>query len=259
MAELHCSILAHGFARLRLSVKPIAAVLRAASDFFALDLPDKARHASADQNFGFRRMGTEYSVSPERPDVNDCFTLWSDRLDLIPEAQLIPQLTSALLELRAELMPIVRDTLLALGAPEDAPPPFARASHLQVNHYLPAGDERELLQERHEDGHLLTLLHAQEPGLEIFVGSECVPVTTAPDEILVMPGSILTALTNGAILPLEHQVRNLHLPRRQSVMYFVNPELHEPIHPWRGDRRRDLRERVRRHPATFGLPSVPAL
>ena len=58
----------------------LAAAQREAAAFFDLPAERKTRHSSADENFGFRRMGKEYSISPDRPDVNDCFTLWSDRL-----------------------------------------------------------------------------------------------------------------------------------------------------------------------------------
>ncbi len=54
----------------------------------------------------------------------------------------------------------------------------------------------------------------------------------AADEVVIMPGSVLTALSGGKIAPLYHQVRNHGLDDRQSIMYFVNPEIDEPLFGW---------------------------
>ena len=241
----------------------LAAAQREAAAFFDLPAERKTRHSSADENFGFRRMGKEYSISPDRPDVNDCFTLWSDRLDLIPHADEIPQLLRALSALRDAFGPLVRGCLeqiaRAMDVPADLVPPFLSASHLQVNDYRTVVADREFLQEQHEDGHLLTLLHAQKPGLELMLGDACLPVCTAADEVLVLPGSVLTAITAGRVPPAEHQVRNHRLPHRQSLMYFVNPELGWRLPPWTGDEAGDLCDVVRARPQAFGLPEVPLL
>ena len=83
-----------------------------------------------------------------------------------------------------------------------------------------------------------------------------------PDEIVIMPGSVLTALSGGAIQPLYHQVRNHGLDDRQSIMYFVNPEIDEPLFGWvdsADGERADIREHVQNAPSMFGLPPVEAL
>ena len=77
-----------------------------------------------------------------------------------------------------------------------------------------------------------------------------------------MPGSVLTALSGGKIPPLYHQVRNHGLDDRQSLMYFVNPEVEAPL--FAGSTRRtaareDIREHVQNAPTMFGLPPVEAL
>ena len=77
--------------------------------------------------------------------------------------------------------------------------------------------------------------------------SRCCP---DPDEIVIMPGSVLTALSGGKIPPLYHQVRNHGLDDRQSLMYFVNPEVDEPLFSWidtpDGTRERHPRARAER-------------
>ena len=233
--------------------------------FFERPLEDKAAHGSTDHNYGYRPFGIEYSISPDRPDMNECFTLWASRLDLIPNAGDIQDLTGAFLSWRDSLAPIVRAVLdeVARSFGADAPA-FEKASYLQINYCLPTPAERDLLQDKHEDGHMVTVLHATAPGLEIYVNDEVKPMLPAKDEIVIMPGSVLTALSGGKIQPLYHQVRNhcLGEGERQSIMYFVNPEIDEPLFGWidgADGERADIREHVRNAPSMFGLPPVEAL
>jgi hypothetical protein len=57
-------------------------------------------------------------------------------------------------------------------------------------------------------------------------------------------------------------VRNHGLADRQSLMYFVNPEIKAPLYAWveSGEgSRADIREHIRTAPTAFGLPQVEAL
>ena len=85
--------------------------LATANRFFERPLEDKIAHGSTDHNYGYRPFGIEYSVSPERPDMNECFTLWSSRLDLIPNAEDIQDVTEAFLGWRDSLAPLVQAIL----------------------------------------------------------------------------------------------------------------------------------------------------
>jgi isopenicillin N synthase-like dioxygenase len=260
-------LLANGYARPTLehsAQSTLTDALAAARRFFALPYAQKARHVSSDRNHGYRPMGHEYSSTPDRLDLNECFTMWSARLDLIPDSDEITDMTNALLGYRAAMIPLVSKIVEGLGVRFGAAelPTFAAASHLQVNSYNDLVGDRDLLQDKHEDAHLLTLLHATEGGLEIFPDGELTPVFLEPGELVIFPGSVLTSLTGGAIPPLYHQVRNLHLADRVSIMYFVNPELLKPLFPWvsvEGQAPVDLREKVRQAPANYGLPIVPML
>ncbi|MET7808447.1 2OG-Fe(II) oxygenase family protein [Micromonospora chersina] len=119
---------------------------------------------------------------------------------------------------------------------------------------------RDLLQDPHEDGHLITIQHATAPGLEVVVDGVGRPVATDPRQVLVMPGSVLTDLSGGRISPLYHQVRNCHHAGRIFLMYLVNPSLREPVYSWLDEAGTvDLREKVRSNPSMFGLTDVPAL
>jgi isopenicillin N synthase-like dioxygenase len=239
-----------------------------AVDFFLRPLADKTAHGSSDHNYGYRPFGIEYSLTPDRPDMNECFTVWSSRLDLIPNAADIAELTESFLDWRDSLAPLVGAILdeVARDFGVDAAPEFEKASYLQINYCLPAPAERDLLQDKHEDGHMVTVLHSTAPGLEIYADGEhsgaVKPMLPGPREIVIMPGSVLTALSGGRIQPLFHQVRNHGLDDRQSLMYFVNPEIDQPLHAWvetATGERIDIREHVRNAPSMFGLPPVEAL
>jgi isopenicillin N synthase-like dioxygenase len=260
-------ILDHGYAVVKLSDVDTANLHNAigtAVRFFQRPLEDKQAHGSADHNYGYRPFGIEYSITPDRPDMNECFTLWSSRLDLIPNAEDIPDLTDAFLAWRDSLAPIVKGVLdeIAKAFGAEAAPEFEKAAYLQINYSLPTPPERDLLQDKHEDGHMVTVLHATAPGLEIYVNDEVKPMLPDHDEIVIMPGSVLTALSGGKIEPLYHQVRNHGLDQRQSIMYFVNPEIDEPLFGWiesSDGERADIREHVQNAPTMFGLPPVEAL
>ncbi|MDT4918635.1 MAG: hypothetical protein QOH89_3335 [Pseudonocardiales bacterium] len=260
-------ILDRGYAVVKLSELDAGKLHNAISTavrFFERPLDEKNVHGSTDHNYGYRPFGIEYSVSPDRPDMNECFTVWSSRLDLIPAAEGIADLTGAFLDWRDSLAPLVEAILdeVARTFGVDAAPEFEKASYLQINYCLPAPAGRDLLQDKHEDGHMVTVLHATAPGLEIYTNDEVKPMRPAADEVVIMPGSVLTALSGGKIEPLYHQVRNHGLDDRQSIMYFVNPEVDEPLFGWvdsADGTREDIRAHVQNAPTMFGLPPVEVL
>lgn len=260
-------IIDKGYAVVKLGELGAARLQRALStavDFFQRPLADKNAHGSADHNYGYRPFGIEYSVTPDRPDMNECFTLWSSRLDLIPNAEDIQDLNDAFLRWRDTLAPLVAAIVdeIAKTFGDGRGPDFEKASYLQINYCLATPPERDLLQDRHEDGHMLTVLHATAPGLEIYVNDEVRPILPGTDEVVIMPGSVLTALSGGKIAPLHHQVRNHGLANRQALMYFVNPEVEAPLFSWiesADGAHEDIRAHVQNAPTMFGLPPVEVL
>jgi len=107
-------------------------------------------------------------------------------------------------------------TMADKWAPGTTGPRFHRASYIQVNYYEPAQHSRDMLQDGHEDGHLITLVTANSPGLEIQIGDKYEPVEIGADEMLIMPGSLLTLMTgsgNPAAVPSgeEQPARRLAL------------------------------------------------
>ncbi|MGG8710474.1 hypothetical protein ACQ88U_37755 [Streptomyces lividans] len=84
---------------------------------------------SEDMNHGYRPMGQEYSVSAERPDLNECFALWSDRSDMVPGADRLGQLLQAWAAYRAVLDALVKGSSRAwpaTSAVHALPPSAAR-------------------------------------------------------------------------------------------------------------------------------------
>ena len=57
---------------------------------------EKRTYGSEDFNFGFRPYGRQYSVTPDRPDMNESFTYWADNPETIPRHGEIASFVSAL-------------------------------------------------------------------------------------------------------------------------------------------------------------------
>jgi isopenicillin N synthase-like dioxygenase len=96
--------------------------------------------------------------------------------------------------------------------------------------------------------------------LEIEVDGRYVPVELGADEMLIMPGSLLTLMTGGAIPPLFHQVKNSRRKdARYSMMFFVNPEGNQVLEPWirnESNAGRDVIAEANALPLKFGLPTL---
>jgi len=136
---------------------------------------------------------------------------------------------------------------------------FEQATHLEANWYF--GDvDRDLLQDRHEDGHLFTIVSSNGAGLEIEIDGQMVPFEFGENELILMPGSLMTALTGGWITPLYHQVRNHHISGRLSLLYIVNLEVDGPLEPLAAPaeyERVNLGRQARFNAVRFGLPEAP--
>ncbi|MES1150681.1 MAG: 2OG-Fe(II) oxygenase family protein, partial [Dongia sp.] len=207
-------LIARGHAKIRIgrdTKRQIAHTFDIARGFYARPLPEKRSFALPAFVEGYRDIGLEYSMRPDRPDLTESFSVWNRN-----RARTEEWVTTCPVHME------MRRTIDALTAPIDAlfqamadrwspgtrGPRVTKASYLQINYYEPAQHSRDMLQDGHEDGHLITLLTATGPGLEIETGNGYLPVELADDEMLIMPGSLLTLMTGGAIPPLFHHVTN---------------------------------------------------
>jgi hypothetical protein len=98
-------------------------------------------------------------------------------------------------------------------------------SYVQFNMYPDAMKraDRKYLQDIHEDGHVLTYVKPNAPGLLIYINGKEHLINLQTDEAIVMAGSLLTELPEGDVPPLYHAVLDLNLPAaRASLIYNAN-------------------------------------
>lgn len=260
-----------GFAILKLdqaALDGLDSVELQGKQFFAQNAALKHRFAAPSCVEGYREIGPEYSLVPERPDLTESFSFWyrnRHRPEILAWRKTCP-LHLIMHETADILSGVVTDLFAAMAAnwapTGEATPPlrFQEASYLQINYYEPALHSRDLLQDPHEDGHLITLVKATEPGLEIKIGDGYEPIELAANEMIIMPGSLLTLMTGNMVPPLFHQVRNsLRRTARYSHMFFVNPELNQKLDPWirnASNEHIDIIEHANSAPQQFGLPTL---
>ena len=237
-------LLNDGFAILQDSwalMPEVRQVFSNASQFFAGEVSEKNRASSPEILEGYLPQGSEFSVDENRPDLCEGFAVWGINAGDSIAASWARQnlLHKAMFEALPSYTAVVNDIFESLRQklnPAGDRLAASEYSYLQLNHYRPADFDRDLLQDAHEDGHLITMLRPTARGAEIWLDGEYRRVALADDEFLLMPGSLLTTMTGGRIAPLVHRVRNdLSTQVRQSLMFFVNPSLDEPVSPWLGD------------------------
>lgn len=244
------------------------AIFDSARDFFALDPAERMRYERLDILEGYRRYGAEHSGPRNRPDLNETFSLALKNMareDIAHWSQGNP-LHRALRAAAPRYGTLVDDVLEEIRQeinPRGDRVSSKELSYFQLNYYRPRDETRALLQDAHEDGHVLTVVTSRQPGLEAQFDGRFQPVNFARDEILLMPGSILTLMTGGRIRPLPHLVRNVHgVATRASLMFFVNTPVTDAPRAWVAaadgsmpDIGRATAERSKR----FGLPSIEVL
>lgn len=262
-----------GFARVKLDPGLFAAVeqIRAESRrFFAAGKPAKDGFAAPGCVEGYRDIGPEYSKTADRPDLNESFSVWQrnrGRAEIAAWNESCPlhAAMTAALDIYAPLIDglfraMAKRWNTAKTAAGDPAVCFKEASYLQVNHYQPSQHARDLLLDPHDDIHLVTMVTATEPGLEVEVGDRFLPADLARDEALIFPGLLMKLMTGGTIQPLIHQVRNHQTKTpRLSLMYFVNPEIDHKLEPWVRNASNagvDIVERAINAPKEFGLPTL---
>lgn len=256
-ANSYCRVVASPAYRVALS-----AVKEAASTFFTEPIAYKRRFESANHGNGYRAFGIEYSLTPDRPDRNEAFAYWPETDEAMAVAGGAEEFRDALSRFRMEAAMLAQKVIDAICAAyaADLAPSTTSFSYVQVNFTSPELTG-ELSQDRHEDGHLLTLHNASGPGLMLHRSDgSSMPIEPDPDSVVVMAGSTLTVMTGGEIQPAYHSVR---CPRsdhpRIATMYFVNLDPREHPTPFvvnEANRGIDVAEHVNSFPARFGLPKL---
>lgn len=257
-----------GFARIPLSDALAAGydrVYRLGEAFFKRPEAEKQRYSMQSFVEGYRELGPEYSIVPERPDLTESFSAWNRNRGRpqVEKEMADCELHRALREVSDQLSVMVQGVFRAMAdtwAPGSPDLGFYRGTYVQLNYYEPAQHDRDLLQDPHEDGHLLTLVKSNAPGLEIEVDGKYIPAQADGNELIAMPGYLLTLMTGGKLQPMFHQVRNTHRREpRCSVMLFVNPEINQKLDPWIRNETNagiDIIEQANEGPKQFGMPTL---
>jgi isopenicillin N synthase-like dioxygenase len=248
------------------TVAAMAALVAEARRFFAAPTEHKARFEAAKTGTmtGWRRIGVEYSQTPDRPDLNEtfCYRHRDDAAPTVPEHSLRAACRNAQRVLDAAAAAALTSLAEVAGRTHDVEPIRTfEESWLQLNWSRPSTASREFIQDAHEDGHLLTLLVADAPGLEILDPKQgWVEVWPTIDRILVFAGECSALLVDGRVVPMMHRVRaRAEVTTRLSVAYFVNPDLDQTLEPWIPGARNqgiDLLRWGQLNPARFGLPAL---
>ncbi|WP_162917115.1 2OG-Fe(II) oxygenase family protein [Dongia deserti] len=257
-----------GFARIPVSdalARDIDRIYRLGEEFFVRSEADKQRYSMQSFVEGYRELGPEYSQVPERPDLTESFSAWNRNRGR-PEVEEVVgglELHRALREVSDQFSVMVRGIFRAMAdawAPGSPELRFYNGTYVQVNYYEPAQHSAELLQDPHEDAHLLTLAKANAPGLEIEVDGTYVSAESDGNDIVFMPGSLLSLMTGYKIKPMYHQVRNTRRrDPRSALLMFVNPEIDQKLEPWIKNQSNagiDIIERANEGPKQFGMPTL---
>lgn len=232
-------------------------------EFFYKNEKEKVSCSNVSIQEGYRRLGSEYSLSEERRDLCETFSVWSGDLEKTPVENW--KMESPYYKAFIQVLPFYNQIVDKLFSEikikmnyhgDDIS--FSKDSYLQMNFYQPAKHTRDFLQDEHEDGHLLTLVAATAPGIEIKVGEEYIAPDLKSDELLIMPGLIISLLTDNRIKALYHRVKNItSIDKRISLMYFVNPNLDQKIMPWAGKSSDiDIIQETINRSTAFGLDSI---
>lgn len=225
---------------LALSVNSIYALGRA---FFRSSKSIKQKNAIPSINEGWKDLGGEFSVAAARPDLHESFWVTQKRQQNVatrysPDGlRLYGEMFRCISMLNEIERGITADLMRYLGVGADATTfRCDRDSDMQILYYQPSIHTRDLLQDPHDDSLYLTFAKADSPGLEILDSKgDYHPVRLAPNEILIMPGEILSLISGYRITPLIHKVvRHPEQNERMALGYFTLPniELGGTLRPW---------------------------
>jgi isopenicillin N synthase-like dioxygenase len=241
----------------------IHALFAEAHRFFEGPAEYRERYAAGPTMTGWRRVGIEYSQSPDRPDLNEtfCYRRHDDTGTLAehPLLDAARAVQEGLDVAAAEVLQTLAEQAGVAGRVEKVR--TSQESWLQLNFSRPSTAPREFIQDAHEDGHLVTFLVADAPGLDVHTPTEgWIALTPTPERPIVFAGECGALLTGDLVRPTPHRVRALRgVLTRLSVAYFVNPDLDQDLAPWVRTSRNehvDLLRWGQQNPARFGLPTL---
>jgi isopenicillin N synthase-like dioxygenase len=233
--------------------------------FFRLGSEDKLLN-SYGKDMGYRALRQQYSQSPDRPDQVESFTVSVRHKKLIEKSmnhnavELYEQAFRSIDVLEPIAEEITTQLAGAIAGHERARTfegAFRPWSLLQLNYSRPSEIAGEVVNDLHEDGCLITIASASGPGLEIHDADQLfLPITPERDQLLALPGEIMSLLSGGRIRPLYHRVMaDSRCKERLSILFFgdVDPKRCEPWVVNDFNRDVDIGDRVLKNSTRFGL------
>lgn len=234
-----------------------------ALDFFQDASTYKRLHQFQNSSKGYRGPHEEYSQHPERPDQNESFSYWKSTQSDLRNRGLSPKFMNDaekfihMSELYANAILVAFSKYYNYNEKELE---FRNYSYLQIN-YTPASLESDYIQDKHEDGHFLTLHNGNGKGLILHQKEgDIIDFESSLERTTLLPGSTISLMTGGQIPPMYHEVKNPFDGRiRISVMYFMNLAPTQFILPFICNSHNDgvdIADHVDRFPMNFGLPPL---
>lgn len=270
--ELPRDLLKHiqgqGFIALKLPADAqftIDSTLAAAQFFFRSSPEDKAKGRLPD-DLGYRAFQEEYSQSAERRDQLESFSAnlkgvhfaanLMSGLPLILYTRMLAVINVLERIAEAATSEIAKE-LLGHDLPSPLEGAFRWWSFLQLNYSFPSQVTADYINDLHEDGCLITIAFASTPGLEVQLPSgDITTVTTAANEVLVIPGEIMWLLSGGAVRPLFHRVRPVRSYSERAALLYFGDIAPERCLPWIANELNkdiDIGDRVLKNPTRYGL------
>lgn len=225
------SLITQGFAVVKLPLLTQSNVWSAMERLAGASPEMKQNFSFPERTDGFLPKGGEYSKYTGKVDLCDRFCFWHRYREL--HAPNIFSKTTAYRDVSSceeQLASLAQQLISELWAffHSDEQIVIRNNSYLQLCIYeeFHQLDDRNYMQDRHEDGHLITLIKPTRDGLVIFPNDIETPVHLADDEIIIISGSLLTLLSDGQIPAMYHAVSNPKIPlARKSMVYFAIPDL----------------------------------
>lgn len=214
--------------------------------FYSLPTETKMKYAkSSGGQRGYTPFKTEHAKDNKNPDLKEFWHVGrelsadSPYQGIYPEniwPEEIPEFKSVFLDLYNAMDMSAKVLLQALGKALDVPEGFFEAmikdgnSVLRTIHYPPTKGQdikNSVRAAAHEDINLITLLvGATDSGLELLDrDGTWLPVQSAPGQIIVDTGDMMSRLTNEVLPATTHRVVNpdSDATTRYSMPYFVHP------------------------------------
>ncbi|MDM0034750.1 2OG-Fe(II) oxygenase family protein [Variovorax sp. J22P271] len=228
------SLITHGYAVMKMPMTAQIAVWSTLDGISRVPKEQSRDFCFPDRTDGFLLKGGEHAKYTENVDLCDRFCYWHKHRGLhsghpfvdTPVYKDIQKSESELWSLSQRIVSGLWDFFRNEDQMIIRDSSYVQLCMYENGHQV---DDRGYLQDRHEDGHLITLIKPTRDGLVIFLSDEEVPVHLADDEIIVITGSLLTLLSDGKIPTMYHAVRNPKMElSRKSLVYFAIPDLGQP-------------------------------